>query len=306
MRPASCSFAALGTTATICVTDATALAGAAAALRRELAAVDAACSRFRADSELARLNASAGRPVAVGETLFEAVSVALRVAAATRGLVDPTVGRSLRLTGYDRSFEQVRAGRRAKPRFVAAPGWRAVAVDPGARTIALPPGAALDLGATAKALAADRSAARISRSAGCGVLVSLGGDVAVAGPAPRGGWSILVADDHAAPLDGPGPVVAISSGGLATSGTAVRRWRAGGIELHHVLDPRTGRPAATPWRTVTVAAASCVDANAASTAALVLGEEAPAWLEACGLPARLVSRSGRTACVGAWPEEKAA
>lgn len=306
MTPPSCSFPALGTTATVCVTDAAALSEARAVLERELDAIDAACSRFRPDSELSRLNARAGRPVRIGETLYESVAVALRVAAVTDGLVDPTVGRSLRLAGYDRSFELLRPGWGVRPQFLPAHGWQAVEVDPEERTVRLPPGAELDLGATAKALAADRSAAEIAGSSGCGVLVSLGGDVAVAGTAPRDGWPIRIADDHAAPLEGPGPVVSISSGGLASSGTAVRRWRAGGVELHHILDPRTGRPAATPWRTVTVAAASCVDANAASTAAVVLGDRAPGWLAARGLPARLVSETGSVTHVCEWPLEAAA
>jgi thiamine biosynthesis lipoprotein len=302
----SCSFAALGTTAVVCVTDGAALGEARAVLECELFAVDAACSRFRPDSELAKLNAAAGRAVRVGETLFEAVAVAVRVAAQTEGLVDPTVGLSMRLTGYDRSFEHVRAGRRAGPIFVAAPGWQSVEIDSEARTVRLPAGVELDLGATAKALAADRSSSEIARSTGCGALVSLGGDVAVAGTSPPAGWPIRIADDHAAPLDGTGPVVSISSGGLATSGTAVRRWRAGGTELHHILDPRTGRPAATPWRTVTVAAATCVDANAASTAALVLGQDAPVWLADRRLPARLVAETGSVTGICRWPAEAAA
>ena len=97
----------------------------------------------------------------------------------------------------------------------------------------------------------------------------------------------------------------VSGGGIATSGTTVRRWLAGDVELHHIVDPRTGRPADTPWRTVTVAAGSCVDANVASTAAVVLGEEAPAWLAARGLAARLVRESGALVYTGGWPEDAA-
>ena len=168
VTPTSSSFPALGTTAVVCVTNAAALADARVALERELSAIDRACSRFRPDSELVRLNAGAGAAVQVGEALFEAIAVALRVAAATHGLVDPTVGRSLRLAGYDRTFEQVRTGRREGPSFVAAPGWQTVEIDAGSRTVRLPPGGELDLGATAKALAADRSASAIARSTGCG------------------------------------------------------------------------------------------------------------------------------------------
>lgn len=305
---ASVSFPALGTTALLCVSDAAQLPAAHAVLERELAEIDLACSRFRDDSELVRLNAAAGTgPVEVGPRLLEAVEVALAAAASSGGLVDPTVGRTLRLAGYDRRFATItlRDGASFRARFAPVPGAHGIQLDSHRRTIRLEPGVELDLGATAKALAADRSARRGAVASAGGVLVSLGGDVAVAGDAPEGGWPIRVADDHAAPLDEPGPTVAIESGGLATSGTTVRRWRAGEVELHHIVDPRTGRPAETPWRTVTVAARSCVEANVASTAAVVLGEDAPAWLETRGLAARLVRQSGEAELAGPWPEDAA-
>lgn len=305
---ASVSFPALGSTALLCASAPAGLAPAQKVLERELAEIDLACSRFRDDSELVHLNASAGTgPVEVGPRLLEAVEVALGAAEATGGLVDPTVGRTLRLAGYDRRFATVRLrdGATFRARFAAVPGFGGVVVDRSRHTIQLDPDVELDLGATAKALAADRSARAAAGAAGCGVLVSLGGDVSVAGPAPVAGWPIRIADDHAAPDDEPGPTVAIRTGGLATSGTTVRRWRAGAVELHHIVDPRTGRPAATPWQTVTVAGRTCVEANVASTAAVVLGEEAPAWLEACGAAARLVRVSGEVRLAGPWPEEAA-
>ena len=305
---ACASFLALGTTATLAVVEPPLLAPARAAVERELAAVDAACSRFREESELSRVNAAAGRPVRIGPLLLEALRAALRAAAATDGLVDPTVGRSMRLAGYDRTFRLVAArdplGFRA--RFERAPGAVRVELDEERALVQVPEGVELDLGATAKALAADRAAASARAAAGCGVLVSLGGDLACAGEPPSGGWPVRVADDHAAGLHASGPVVALAGGGLATSSTAVRRWRAGETELHHVLDPRTGRPAATPWRTVTVAAASCLDANTAGTAAVLLGTDAPAWLESRRLPARLVPRDGAPLAVAGWPVEEAA
>lgn len=302
---ASVSFPALGTTALLCVSSSAGLPAAHEALERELAEIDRSCSRFRDDSELVHLNDSAGTgPVEVGVRLLEAVEVALAAARSTGGLVDPTVGRTLRLAGYDRRFATVtlRDGATFRARFDAVPGSGAVEVDRRRGTISLALGVELDLGATAKALAADRSARAAERASGCGVLVSLGGDVSVVGPAPDLGWPIRVADDHAASLDEPGPTVAIRTGGLATSGTTVRRWRAGAVELHHIVDPRTGRPAVTPWRTVTVADRSCVDANVASTAAVVLGEEALGWLEARSVAARLVGASGEVVLTGAWPE----
>jgi FAD:protein FMN transferase len=296
---------ALGTSAVVVVTEPDALPDARRELLRELEAIDLACSRFRPDSELARLNASAGATFAASNLLCEAVEAALSAARTTGGLVDPTVGRALRLAGYDRTFELVRARDATcfRPRFEVVPGWQAVELDRRRRTIRVPAGVELDLGATAKALAADRAAGAATRAAGAGVLISLGGDVAVAGPAPGPGWPVKIAEDHAAPLDAPGPTVSIRSGGLATSGTAVRRWRAGRIELHHIVDPRTGRPAETPWTAVTVAAGSCLDANVASTAAVVLGDEAPAWLAERRLPARLHDADGTVVCVGGWPED---
>jgi thiamine biosynthesis lipoprotein len=134
------------------------------------------------------------------------------------------------------------------------------------------------------------------------VVVSIGGDVAVAGASPGHGWSVGLADDHAAPFPVGGPAVAVRSGGLATSGTCVRNWATASGRAHHIIDPRTGTPAETPWRTVSVAAASCVDANTASTAAVVLGEDAPEWLAARRLPARLVRQNGEVVRVAEWPE----
>ncbi len=303
----SFSFHALGTTATVAVTEPEALARARAVLEGELEEIDLACSRFRPDSELVALNAASGAEVEVSGLLLEAVRVALHAAEATGGLVDPTVGATMRLAGYDRPLTVVRTrdGRLFRPSFEPAAGWRTVRLDEARGTVRVPKGVELDLGATAKALAADRAASAAAEATGAGVLVSLGGDIAVAGEPPPGGWSIRLADDHAAPPDGPGPAVAVHSGGLASSGTTVRRWTTADGELHHIVDPRTGRPANSPWRTVTVAAASCVDANTASTAALVLGDGAPAWLDERRLPSRLVRLDGSVACVGAWPAEAA-
>jgi thiamine biosynthesis lipoprotein len=176
-------------------------------------------------------------------------------------------------------------------------------VDKSAATVQIPPGVTLDLGATAKALCADRAATAIHATTGTGTVVSLGGDLSVAGPAPTGGWIIRVTHDHAAPPEAGGAMVSVRSGGLATSSTSVRRWVRGGQALHHLIDPATGAPAAEYWRTVTVAAASCVDANIASCAAIIMGAAAPEWLGACELPARLVAPGGRVTTVAGWPAE---
>jgi thiamine biosynthesis lipoprotein len=297
------TWAALGTTATVVVSDADALSVARRAVEAELTALDLACSRFRDDSELSRLNAGGGRRVCASPLLLEAVAVALRAAALTNGIVDPTIGEALVLAGYDRDFAEVGAG---PVRLVGrrVPGWRQVFVDPARSEVRVPRGVRLDLGATAKALGADRAAAAAAGAVpGVGVLVNLGGDIAVAGPAPADGWLVRVADDHRAPPEAPGQTIAVLAGGVATSSTTVRRW---GTDAHHIIDPRTGLPADSRWRTVSVAAATCVDANIASTAAIVLGDAAPDWLAERALPARLVGHDGNTSSVGHWPRELAA
>ena len=136
--------------------------------------------------------------------------------------------------------------------------------------------------------------------------LGLGGDIAVAGPAPEGGWRIRVQDVTGSPgdpPDGPYALVAIRDGGLATSSTAARRWQRGGDVLHHILDPRTGLPAEPVWRTVSVAAGTCADANAASTAAVIRGRAALGWLAKLGLPSRLVDATGAVFTVAGWPDD---
>jgi len=309
-REASASWQALGTGVQVTVTDGRQLAVAREMLAADLAAVDLACSRFRPDSEIVALDRAGGaEPVEVSPLLAEAIAVALRAARLTDGDVDPTVGAAMDAVGYDRDFSLVpREGPPVKLTVRTIPGWRQVEFDERARLLRLPPGVRLDLGATAKAWAADRAAARIAASTACGVLVSLGGDVAVSGQPPDGGWRIRVQDISGRPEDpptGPSAVVAIRTGGLATSSTAARRWRRGGDVLHHILDPHTGLPAAPVWRTVSVAAATCTDANIASTAAIIRGRAAPAWLAGLGLPARLVDEAGRVHTAGGWPAETA-
>jgi len=296
---------ALGTGVRLLVLD-----GDGAAARREvervLAEVDLAYSRFRPDSELMAVNAAAGRATIVGPLLARAVAGALAAARRTREAVDPTVGRAMRLIGYDVDFARLPAtSRTVELRAAPVPGWTAIVFDERTRSLRVPRGVELDLGATGKGLAADLAARAAVTAAGSasGVLVSLGGDIATAGSVPAGGWRILLAEDSRAPSDGEGEVVAISGGALATSSTSVRRWRVGeGVTMHHIVDPRTGLPAASPWRTATVVADTCEHANAASTAAIVLGRDAAAWLADAGLPARLVDVEGTVVCLGGWPE----
>jgi thiamine biosynthesis lipoprotein len=306
------NFEVWGTTASLLVTDPCRLERARRELDAEITAMGDACDRFRPDSELSRLNNDTGRPVRVSRLFAETLRHALRVARATDGAVDPTVGGALIAAGYDRDLAEVlrrpsgvphRTGSDAAQITVRPAGWRMVRLD--GDVVRTPPGVVLDLGATAKAFAVDRAANRMARATGCGVLVSLGGDIAVAGPPPGGGWRIRVAEDHRAGLLAPGQDVTVMWGALATSSTTVRRWWHGNRRLHHIIDPATWLPAASYWRTVSVAAATCVDANAAATAALVKGCGADTWLAREGLPARLIDRGGAVITVADWPADPA-
>jgi thiamine biosynthesis lipoprotein ApbE len=337
---ARASWQALGTSVELVLSDSSALAQARAIVERQLDEIDRACSRFREDSELTRVNASAGRTVRVDPLLAEAVEVALRAAELTSGDVDPTVGAALELAGYDRDWRLLdclpsamggprmgeqpqhdqsdRAGAAMQqppthpsettpraPRVIATvrSGWEAVELDRDRATLRIPVGVKLDLGATAKAWAADRASQAVHDATGCGVLVSLGGDISTAGPSPAPGWPVHVTDDHRSGPDAPGQTISIAGGGLATSSTTVRRWHHDGRTMHHIIDPSTGGPAVGVWRTVSVAAIDCADANIAATATIVRGSGAPEWLAELGLPARLVDHDGAVLKIGSWPAE---
>jgi thiamine biosynthesis lipoprotein len=290
----------LGCRAEIWVTDVNSLVGAIEILHHELELIDKAASRFRADSEIAVVQRAQGRPVSISPSLVEAVCVALRVAEVTDGTVDPTVGNAMIRLGYDRDFAEIAGDvSRSLPDKSPVVGWRSIVLDPINRTLRVPSGTLIDLGATAKALTADRIARRVTMTLGCGVLVSLGGDISVGGPPPPDGFRVGLADVSGAAEAC--ETVAITSGGLATSGIMSRRWRLGRHIVNHIVDPSTGLPPSPAWRTVTVTAASCVDANAASTAAMVKGATAVQWLDSLQLPSRLVAVDGRILRLAGWP-----
>jgi thiamine biosynthesis lipoprotein len=303
-QPVSYDFFALGTSVRVAVVDPSALSVAAAAVRVEVDALDTACSRFRSDSELAAVNGARGRRLKVSTRFLEAVETALRAAAVTGGAVTPAVGAAVVAAGYDRDFMSMALD--GPPLFLAAravPDWRRIDVRWSDRTVQVPGDIRMDLDATAKALASDRAAAAARKAAGCGVLVEIGGDLAVAGEAPAGGWAVWVGETDSPAGDG--QTVYVGDGGIATSGILLRRWRRGGRELHHLIDPGTGLPAAVTLRTATVAAATCVDANIGSTAALVAPDGA-LWIAQHNLPARLVSNSGEITTLCGWPAERVA
>jgi len=348
----------------LAVTDPLRLPAASELLAAEIAAVDAVCSSFREDSELAAVNATArrrGGPVPVSPLLAGAIGAALLAAEQTSGDVDPVAGPGIGTSHVGCAAEQTsgdvdpvagtgtfmahaglaagqtggETGDQADPatgpgsfaahrvrvssRLCTAGGkglltvaacasWRQVRLDAGHGLLSLPPGSWLDLGATAKAWAADRAAASIAARLGCGVLVSLGGDVATCGAAPGGGWRIRV-QDNAAPAAGqpalPAAAVSIRTGGLATAGVGAARWRCGGDVLAHMLRPRGGTLTASPWRLASVTAATCLQARAASIAAMIRGNDAVGWLAGLGLPARLVETGGRVRTIAGWPADLA-
>jgi FAD:protein FMN transferase len=302
---AQADWRALGTGVRLLVLDGD-LAAARRAVEDVVDRVDRTYSRFRPDSELMALHGRRGSTVAASPLLVRVIGGALDAARRSGGAVDPTVGRAMRVVGYDADFDALTS--RTGPielRTAPVPGWTTVRLDRAAGTVRLPTDVELDLGSTGKGLAADLAAeaALAVAGPGAGVLVSLGGDLAAVGRAPEGGWRVLVTDDSRTASDAPGDVIAIARGAVATSSTTVRRWRvADGVTAHHIVDPRTGLPAETRWRTATVVAETCEAANAASTAAIVLGDAAPAWLEAAGLPARLVTADGHVVRLAGWPE----
>jgi FAD:protein FMN transferase len=289
----------MGTTNTVVVDDRSALPAAMSMVETQIREIEQVCSRFRPESELSRLNAAAGLGAfALSPLLEEAIVAGVQTAEMTGGLVDLTVGRCIEEAGYTVTFRDMpQDGPSLQLCVQRVLGWRALDYDPVAHTLSVPAGVAIDLGASGKAWAADRAAAAVADGLAVSVAVDCGGDLAMRGPVPDGGWPIRVC---AKVDDAEGQHITVYDGGLATSGTTVRRWRRGGVDLHHIIDPFTGLPAQTPWVMVSVAAATCVEANAAATAALIMGETASRWLDDLALPARLVDAGGAVHFAGGW------
>ena len=233
-------------------------------------------SRFRPDSALMRLNA-AGHAEQLPDAFLKVVLVALQAARESAGLVRPTVLDALAAAGYDRSFDQLPADG-ATAAATPAPDWRGVALDLPARSITLPVGVHLDLGGVAKGWAADQAARRLAAAGPA--LIDAGGDIAVSGPMANGAaWPIAIANPLA-PDDTLGNLL-LARGAVATSGRDFRRWQRGGAEQHHIIDPRTGRPARTDVLAATVIAPDGPSAEVAAKVALMLGSSAGlAWLDA--------------------------
>ncbi|GAA2498266.1 FAD:protein FMN transferase [Terrabacter carboxydivorans] len=301
-RVAKSTFEAIGTTNSVLVTRPEVLPEAVEIARRHLREVDRAVSRFRPDSEVSLLAARARRAPAeafVSPTFAAYLQAALRVARLTGGLVDPTVGSVLVAEGYDADLDVVRA----RPGFhqvrvAGVPQWHTVHLNVSGRRVAVAPGTLLDLGASAKAYAADCIAALLAESLPGGFAVNLGGDVAVSGDLPPQGWSVGIESASGSVRQ----VVTSTGQAIATSSTQLRVWDTDDGPRHHIVDPRTGHTALAVWAQVSCAAASCLKANAASTAAVVLGADAPEWLTDHGIPARLEHRDGRVLTTPGWPD----
>jgi thiamine biosynthesis lipoprotein len=242
-----------------------------------------ALSRFRADSELSRLNASGGQTVPVSLALWEVVDLTFTAARESGGLVTPTQLAALEAAGYNQTFDDLPKDAAAGPAWLTpapAPDLaQAVERDARRRTLRLAPGVRLDLGGVAKGWAADQAARRLSTVGPA--LVDAGGDIAVSGPRAGGvPWAVGVANPFFA--DGELETLLIAAGaGVATSGRDYRRWQRNGHWYHHILDPRTGLPAATDVLTATVVGPSAARAEAAAKVALIVGSQAGlAWLKA--------------------------
>jgi thiamine biosynthesis lipoprotein len=307
-------FRAMGTTVEVLLPE-----GRDAAASIVVAVFDAwerRCSRFVATSELSRLNASAGAPVVVSRGLHDAIAVAMDAARATDGVFDPTVLRRLEALGYDRTFDEIAAepagtDAEAVPAavdraatdpaaadLVWSGAWWRVLLDRSTRTVELPVGVGLDLGGIAKGMAVDAAVAALSLAGIDHAAVNAGGDLAVLGTPPGAdAWWIGVET-----YDG-GAVVALERGALATSSTANRRWTRGGRTLNHLVDPRTGSPAASGLTSVSVSAHTCAQAEVAAKTTLMLGiREGSAFLDRAGLSALVVDDAGVRTRIGRWVE----
>ena len=289
-------FRAMGTDVVV-VAPGGRLAGVVPEIEALFAEWERALSRFDPESELSTLNRSAGTPCSASKLLFDVVATALDAARATGGIFDPSLLDDLVRIGYDRSFENIAsrvAAVTASPR--GGGRWRDVVLDRERRTIALPASSRLDVGGIAKGMAVDASLDLLASRGIESALVSAGGDLAVRGLPPGASrWLVAVGQkgDELVPL---------ARGALATSSSVRRQWQQGDRHRHHLLDPRTGEPSRSGVREVTVAAASCAQADVGAKAIFVLGPLlGAAFASRHRLAARIACEDGRTTAAGAWP-----
>ncbi|TCC45584.1 FAD:protein FMN transferase [Kribbella capetownensis] len=299
---ASRTWTAWSCTVRLTVDDPAVLGAACGELKALMDRVDKAASRFRADSELSIVNSRAGALVPVSRLLVDLVDVSLVAASVSGGAVDPTVGAAVIAAGYSEDIEAV-CRRFPEPPADPEPisGWQHVQLNRKLALLGVPKDCALDLGATAKAWTADRAALVLSKRYGCAVLVEIGGDLRAAGD-PVQPWVITVAER----AGDPGVLVTLAHGGLTTSTRTVRRWQTPTGYAHHLIDPRTGKPAEGRWRTASVWAPTAVRANTFSTALVATGEAALGRLTLAGHPARLIDDDGEVTELSGWPASSVA
>jgi FAD:protein FMN transferase len=276
MRETTRAFRAMSTDVEVAVvTDSGRRREAESALRdveRLFRSTEATLSRFRLDSELSALNAAVGEPFQASRLLFSAVSAAVEAARATNGLFDPTVLGMLIAAGYDRSFELLPEERGAEP-APPRPGavWSDIRLIPATQTIVLPANCGLDLGGIGKGWTVDRAVESLAGFQN--YAIDAGGDIALGGRQADGSlWSIGVEDPLG--LDRDVLQLELSDCAIATSSVAHRRWRFGNRAQHHLIDPRTGRPARSGILAATVIAPSVARAETLAKAALLLGPTA--------------------------------
>jgi FAD:protein FMN transferase len=239
---------------------------------------DARFSRFRGGSELNRVNARPAGVAFLSEELAAMLALALDVARATDGIVTPTVGAALVAAGYDRDFSELSESE--EPAITTAvPSIDALSLRGRLLVRSIP--VQLDLNGVVKGKTVDDALSLLGDG-----WIAAGGDLATTIPVAVG-------------LPG-GETVTLRCGGLATSSSSRRTWRRGGELMHHLIDPETGRPVETRWRDVTAVAGTCIAADVAAKAALLLDTQGPAWLEQHGLPGRFVARDGSVHVNASW------
>ncbi|TMK49812.1 MAG: FAD:protein FMN transferase [Actinobacteria bacterium] len=255
--------------------------GLAQRARQRLDHLEGLWSRFRPDSEVSRMNAAGGRSTEVSAETIRLVGTAVEAWSVTRGAYDPTVLGDVLRAGYTVSFESLRAvpaGPLAHIEFrIGAGGIRVDALN---HTVELPPGVGFDPGGIGKGLAADIVVEELMAAGAQGACVNVGGDLRVCGTppdsAPGSGWAIDVDDPF---TDGSIAVLGLADGGVATSSRLLRRWTGpGGKPSHHLIDPRTGKPADSGLATVTVVAARAWQSEMLSKAVFLTGATAGAVL----------------------------
>jgi FAD:protein FMN transferase len=288
----SVSFRAMGCKMALWLIDSDSEAAAPhlAAAHAFIEAAEAQLSRFRPESELSRLNARSDQAVVLSRLLWHVIATALEGARRTDGLYDPTILDALEAAGYDRSFTSMHETQTpSQPVSSPRAGWPDIQLSHEAVT--LPPGLRLDLGGVAKAWTAERVADQLAQRGPC--LVDAGGDIAArGGPPGLTGWPIGVADPRRPDADL--ALLFIQGRGVATSGVDYRHWQCGGRSQHHIIDPRTRRPAETDLLSATIVAADATEANLHALVAVLLGaREGLAYLSRqVGVEGLLVRQDG--------------